>query len=281
MNTLQQEYYKWCFSKKFSDYNPSKVNHSAINRWLKQYDKSDRKLLVKLLQKIIYFSEKDIDSFLQKKNEELLSKLNADNITNKKIIYITIDETASSSHVILNKARDLCRLEKKGCKLIDSRDLLGLNRVINKIGFGAIVYVDDFIGSGDQFCRSRDYIANNIRSLSLNFSEFLLAPCICQEAVKQLTDRGVVPYTNHIHVIDERILHKDNEDRYLTRSEKERLIELSYKIDKHFPLGYKNLATMVVMYRNSPTSTPYILRGNAGQNKFVGIFPRTTDLPTN
>jgi len=281
MNILQQKYETWRLSRKLSDYHPFRVNPSSINKWLSQYDKSDRKLLIKLLKRVIYYSEKDVETFLQRKNEKLLSKLNADGIPNERVIYVTIDETASSSHVMLNKLRDIGRLERKGCKFIDSQDLLGLNKVVSELGSGAIVYVDDFVGTGNQFCESRDNIARNIRTVSSNFSEFFLAPCICQEAVEQLNKRGVVPFTDRIHAHNERILHADNIDQYLTQNEKNRLIELSRQIDKKYPLGYKNLATMVVIYRNSPTTTPYILRGCVGQKKFVGILPRTTDLPAN
>lgn len=281
MNILQQEYEIKCLSRKFSDYNPIRVNPSLINKWLSQYKKSDRKLLIKLLKQVIYYDEKKINSFLQRKNEELLNKLIADKIPSNKVIYVTIDETASSSHVMLNKVRDSGRLEQRGCKFIDSQDLLGLNKMVNKLGRGAIVYVDDFVGSGNQFCKSRDHIARNINTLSINFSEFLLAPCICQEAVEQLRERGVVPFTDHIHGINERILHNDNKDQYLTQCEKSRLLDMSRQIDKSYPLGYNNLATMVVIYRNSPNTTPCILRGDMGQKKFIGVFPRTTDLPAN
>ncbi len=38
-------------------------------------------------------------------------------------------------------------------------------------------------------------------------------------------------------------------------------------------LGYKELATMVVLYRNARNSVPAILRGSLNQKLFAGIFP--------
>ena len=63
------------------------------------------------------------------------------------------------------------------------------------------------------------------------------------------------------------------------RKSKDRLIEICTAIDKKGPLGYGGLATMVVFYRNAPNTVPVILRGNVKQKPWVGILPRTTDLP--
>lgn len=279
MNIFQQTLEVLRLSKKFNDYKPYEVNFKSIYRWLNQYNKDDQELLIKLLKQVIYYDEKTIDSFLQDENEKLLESILDDGLTYSKIVYVTIDETASSSHVMVNKVRDLGRLERKGCKLIDSKNLIDLNKVLNEIGRGVIIYVDDFLGTGYQFCESRDFIARNIATLSINFSEFILAPCICQEAKLEIEDRGIVPITKHCHVIEERPLHNENISQLLSKEEKVRVLELSRKINKKFPLGFKNLATMVVIYRNSPNSTPCILRGDLGQKEIIGILPRTTDLP--
>jgi hypothetical protein len=50
-------------------------------------------------------------------------------------------------------------------------------------------------------------------------------------------------------------------------------------IHSRMGLGFSSMATMVVLYRNAPNTTPLVIRGNLDQRSFVGIFPRTTDLP--
>ena len=269
----------WRLSRKFKDYSPTKVTRQSIGNWLNQYDKKDHEILIKLLKKIIYYSQEDIKRFLIAKNSKLLNKLANVDIQNKNTIYVTIDETASSSHVILNLLRDLCQLEKRGCKLVDSNDILHLNRVVNDLGSGAVVYVDDFAGTGNQLCKSRDHIVNNIPIISTKFSEFFLAPCICSEAAAQLAVKGIEPFTNHTHEVSERILHPENTDTFMSNAEKNRLLELSREVDKKSPLGYNSLATMVVMYRNTPNTVPALIRGDSGQKNKKGVLPRTTDLP--
>ena len=61
---------------------------------------------------------------------------------------------------------------------------------------------------------------------------------------------------------------------------KKRLRDLCAEISEtSHGLGYKRLATMVVIYTNAPNHTPLVLRGNPSQNKYIGVIPRTTDLP--
>ena len=62
-------------------------------------------------------------------------------------------------------------------------------------------------------------------------------------------------------------------------ADKERLELMCRGVSPRFALGYRGLATMVVLYRNAPNTVPAILRGSLNQTPFSGIFPRTTDLP--
>lgn len=278
MNILQEEYEIWQLSRKFSDYKPYPVTYASVNRWLSQYKKNDHELLIKLLKKITYISEVEVEKTLQRKNEELLNKLRADGLSLNKVIYVTVDETASSSHDMLSKLKRIAGLERSGCRFIDSRAILDFNKLVGEVGNGAIVYIDDFSGTGNQLCQSRDYVAQNIQVISGNFSEFFFFFFICEEALPELKKRGIVPVVGLVHSCSQRVLHPQNQDSYFTNQEKSRLVELSKKISKREPLGYKNLATMVVIYRNAPNTTPLVLRGNIGQNKFYGVLPRTTDL---
>ena len=60
---------------------------------------------------------------------------------------------------------------------------------------------------------------------------------------------------------------------------RQRLIEICKEIRPNTSLGFDNMATMVVLYRNAPNSLPAILRGSDKQFPFYGLFPRFKDLP--
>ena len=166
------------------------------------------------------------------------------------------------------------RLQGLGCKLLDSRDGVGLLEASYRLEEGAIVYVDDFIGTGNQFVKSRDIVAQNILG---RWVEFLLAPYICEEALEKLKSRAIEPRAVSIHTKVERFLHP--ESNHCPRELKLELLRVCRRVDGRYALGYRHLGSMIVFSRNCPNTTPVVIRGNKGQDPFVGLLPRTSDLP--
>jgi hypothetical protein len=175
---------------------------------------------------------------------------------------------------MLNMLRDFARLQKGEFHLLDSKNTGDIHAKTTALGEGAIVYVDDFTGTGDQFESTHHFIAQYIVG---NFAEFFLAPCVCEEAKEVLESIGVEPRYDLLHTRKQRPLL--NECLLFKPEERDKLIELSNRVDGVNYLGYAFLATMVVLYINSPDSTPPLLRGSNNQFPYIGILPRTTDLP--
>jgi hypothetical protein len=259
--------------RKLRDYRPQPVTYTSLKNWIEQYGKDDRKHLRTLLKHVIYLNESETRKRLVNQNRVLLEKLEQSEVKSTNIIYIQIDEAGSSSPLMLNMLKEAAFLERRGCKFLDNKDVLGLNKLTNKLGQGAIVYIDDFVGTGNQFCGSRDFLIEHVVG---TFSEFLITPCICEEAIYELGKRGVESLSEHVHLKGERPLHA-NCTRF-NQSIKKRLIEIAMQIDPKGGLGYKNLASMVVLYRNAPNGVPLLLRGNLGQKPYKGILPRTQDF---
>lgn len=261
-------------SLRYHDYSPQPVSVASINKWKSQFDKKDRKLAWKLFQEIIYFSEVDTKKILIRQNKAMTANLLKAGLPTKKLIYVQTDDAGSSSPVMLGMLRDAARLQQRGCKLVDGRDGIRINNVTKTLEEGAIIYIDDFVGSGDQLIEARSVIMDSVVG---NFAEFLLVPSICEEGYKRLTDLGIAVYSGHIHAKAERPLLENS--HLLEDDERERLIDLCKGIRRNTALGYGNLATMVVLYRNAPDSLPAVLRGSDKQNPFYGVFPRVKDLP--
>lgn len=264
-------------ARRFRGYRPKPLSLLSASRWIKQFDKKDQRLLRKLLDNVIYMSELKARDILVEQNAALMKRLHDAGLPPEKLIYVSVHDAASSSPVLLNLLRDTARLLNLGCRFIDSRDLLGLNRAMNELGEGALIYVDDFVGSGVQFCEARDYAADFFAMAAMTtFSEFIIAPCICEEAYEGLELRGIEAFTGHKHLKSQRPLHVNS--TLFTEEEKERLLRASRRISE-FGLGFMNMGVMVVNWLNAPDNVPIILRGSHGQVPFAGIFPRTTDLP--
>lgn len=259
---------------RFHDYEPQPISFTTVNAWLNQFPEADQKHLFTLMRHVTYISTNHTRRALCDLNRQLLRQLALDGIPATKVIYVQVDDAGSSSHWMLALLRNAERLENLGCTFLDSKNVRGLNEATDRIEEGAIVYVDDFAGTGNQFCRSRDFVAEHIVG---NFVEFFLLPCICEEAVQQLNTRGVEPKALYIHEKRNRLLHPDAD--LCPTHVKRRLVELSGEINPRYPLGYQNLGSMVVFSRNCPNSVPLLLRGSKNQYPFVGLLPRTTDLP--
>lgn len=270
---MRQVLYSMRAALRYRGYKPQPLKFLSALRWINQFDKRDRALVEVLLDNVIYLSESVTRDILVEQNAELMRRLMEAGVPAKKMIYASFHEAGSSSPVMLNLLRDAAHLDRLGCKLVDGRDTLNLVKTMNEVGEGALIFVDDFIGTGTQFSKEYDFIAQNFVG---TFSKFLLAPSICEEAFEKLGERGIQPFAGHKHVKSERPLHADS--AVFSEAQRARMTEVCRTINR-FGLGFQDLATMVVLYRNAPNSVPIILRGNVNQVPHFGIFPRWMDLP--
>jgi hypothetical protein len=260
---------------RFHDYQPQAVTLASVDRWLKQFrTKGDQQLVWALLDKVIYLSEAETRKILLHENAALMDNLRKSGLPSNKLIYVSTDDAGSSSPMMLGMLRNAARLEQQGCKFLDSRDALNVNKITTKLQEGAIIYIDDFVGSGKQLERSRNFL---MQSVVGNFSEFVLVPSICEEGFARLSGLGITVYTGHLHAKAERPLHQQCHG--FDKAGRERLIQICREIRPKSSLGFEEMATMVVLYRNAPNSLPAVLRGSDKQKPFYGLFPRFKDLP--
>jgi hypothetical protein len=259
---------------RFTGYLPQPLTLKGVSRWIRQFKREDRKNITRLLNNVIYLSEAKVKKILVEQNNALMLRLAEAGLSPEKLIYVQVHEAGSSSPVMLNLLRDAAGLEQRGCRFLDANNTLGVNKLTNELAEGALIYVDDFVGTATQFCEARDFAAKYVEG---TFSEFLLAPCICEEGFYPLGERGIEAFTGHVHSKSERPLHANSP--LLNKRTKERLIQVCNEIDPHMGLGWQESAAMVVLYRNAPDNVPILFRGNEKQEPYVGIFPRTTDLP--
>ncbi len=256
----------------YRDYRPQPLTVGRVLRWLCQFNRRDRKHIRRLLKSVVYLSEKTVRDILVEQNQALMERLTAAGLQHHQMIYVSVHEAGSSSSLMLNMLRDQAHLEQRGCVLLDAKDVKGISDITNDLGEGAIIYTDDFIGSGKQFGDERDFM---IPFAVGTFSEFVLVPSICEEGRDALAGRGIEIFAGHVHLKAARPLHNDT-----ARFEgKKRLRRICTAIDSHAPLGFRNMAVMVILYRNAPDNVPVLLRGSVGQTPYIGIFPRTTDMP--
>ena len=264
---------------RFRGFKPQAVTPLSFFRWLFQFsDRRERRLAISALKSVIYLSEKTVRETLVDQNDQLLRRLSAEGVPAKNVIYVQVDDAGSSSPVMLNLLRNHGGLEKRGCSLMDSRHVLCLRELTEQLAEGALVYVDDFVGTADQFTtNTRPLLGEHIIG---NFAEFFLAPVICEEGVANLGKLGVETVTRFVHTRAERPLYGFSS--VFAEPDRHTLMEMTKRFANgcfYDGLGYKRAATMYVLYSNSPDTVPRVFRGSTDQKPFRGIFPRFNDLP--
>lgn len=259
---------------RYRGYVPKAITPLRFLNWIKQFDSADRNRVLRLLDNVVYFRESELKDILIQQNKALLQRLLSAGLSPDNLIYVQVDDAGSSSPVMLNMLRDAMGLEQRGCHLMDGKNVLGIAALTAHLGTGALIYVDDFVGSGHQLCAARDYVAANT---SGTFSEFALIPTICEEGLVELGKRGVEVYSGHLHSKADRPLHPNSP--IFDRATKDRLVQICNLIDPSVGIGYNNGAVMVVLYRGPPDNIPIIFRGSSTQAPYIGLFPRFSDLP--
>lgn len=265
----------WRCAVHYRGYEPSRLSPLSALHWVRQFPGHLRPHLLALLSHVVYVSKRQAVRTLVAENEKILRALAAAGTGSSSVVYVGTDDAGSSSHIMLNALRNAARLEQRGFKHYlnwsDQERLLKLIRLEPDI---AIIYVDDFAGTGRQFCRSRDFFASHFPR---PFPEFFLLVACCEEAAERLDDRAVSLRTGLMHRKSERPLHPDS--HLLPEPVKAAMREFAISMHAKYGLGYQGLATMVVLFSNTPNTVPLIVRGSFGQDPIRGIFPRLNDLP--
>jgi len=261
---------------RFRTYQPYPVTPRSVLKWLYQFNYVERRALRKAAIRLSFVTEKVFARDMLDRNSALLKKLKTSGVQLSNIIYVSIGDAGSSSHAVLNLIRDQALLQSLGCRLVDGRSYDAIHKITDSLGQGVIIYGDDFAGTGEQFCLEQEQLSNYVVG---NFAHYYLVHTACEEAMLKIDGNGVVPWQHAIHAKNVRPLHENS--TILTAEERACLTQLCLKIgkSKKGSLGYGDLATSIVFYKNTPDNVPRIFRGDSSQKSFRGLVPRTTDLP--
>ena len=275
MTTLRFWYLYFRAVRRLRGYRPKKVTFRSLARWAHQFPQGYRAELIRLVANMKFVSEDETIRWLVNLNKQVLKTLKSDGVTLRQVVYVTTDTAGSSSSVMLNLLRDRANLERQGATLLNSGEGEAIHRTTMKLKSGAIIYVDDFAGTGKQFVRSRLRVAEYIAGA---FSEFFLIPYVCEEALLKCKAAGVETRFGFVHKRSQRPLRQ--ECKFLPDGRREEIVALSRKKigNTKSLLGFGGLATNVIFYRNAPNTTPLLFRGNLYQKPIHGVVPRFDDL---
>jgi hypothetical protein len=254
-------------------YEPQPVTIKRLWIWLRQFPTRERLALLRLLTHVRFVSKSEAIRALLTQNDAILERLREDGVGIENVIYVSLDSAGSSSGVMLNLLRDRANLERRGARFAHSGEVDLLRRLTTELKRGAVIYVDDFAGSGKQFIRNRRHAFSFVTG---SFSEFFLTVCACEEAQIAAENDGVESVTSIVHRTTDRPLHPNG--ALVSDGDKRVLVDICKRMNRRSGLGFEQLATSIVLYRNAPNSTPLVLRGNLEQAPLRGVLPRYDDL---
>ena len=259
----------WRAYYRLRDYKPNRgqLTFFRVRDWVKQFPKECRDDAARLAANLVFLSQKQIISELTRLNTEIEERLVADDVSPKNIVYVSLDDPPSSSPAMCKLLRD--QGDASSRIFVPATSITKIYETTKRLRTGAIVYVDDFAGTGSQFKKARTDVRDYIDG---TFSEFFLLPCICEEALGVVQDEGVVAIFTKCHTKSERPLLP--ESMFLEDKARKRLMEHSYNKWGQNSLGFGMLATNVILSHGSPDTTPIIFRGDLGQHPWFGIVPR-------
>lgn len=226
------------------------IGNDEIKRWLDQFEKSEQPLIIKLLEEFKYYSLKKVNIFLKQLWTMIFKdlKTSIDNVW-----FVPVGCVAKSSSAIayfFKKVNDL-NIEK----------FISINE-INSINFDnntTIVFLDDYIGSGNQasmFWSSKikeKYIDKLCNSLLYGVLVGL------NEGIQKVETN-----TNFkVHAVDVfgegDLPFSEKSTIFNNRKEKEEIKKIIKKYGEKFfpeyPLGYNSLSTLIGFFYSTPNST--------------------------
>lgn len=262
-------YHAYRLSKRFRSYEPRPVTPIVAFRYLRQFPRDLRHEITQVLGRVSYLTSAQVKESLFDECRIAITRLLQAGIQEANILIVPAHATGESAVHSLNLIRDSLAVEFPELRFHEAgpaaaRDLVRMRAE------SAVIFLDDFIGTGDQFTDSLIAWTSALAGRTTRF--ILVAAVVCSEGKARIEDRGALVQPGLIHSSD---------DRFLAvclsacgEESMKRLAVLACELQSRMPFGHGNGGSMVVLSRNSPTNLPLLLRGSDGQRVWFGLFPR-------
>jgi len=226
------------------------IGDHEIKKWLDQFESAEQPLIIKLLKEFKYYSSKKVNLLLRKLWTMILNDLK---IPTDNVWFVPVGYVAKSGSAIAYFFKKVNNLNID--KFIPIHE-------INSIKVGsetAIVFLDDYIGSGNQaslFWNSEIKEKHIDKSCNSLFYGVLVGLDEGIRKVETDTDFKV----RAVDVFSEKDLPFSEKSKiFNNRKEKEEIKKIIKKYGEKFfpeyPLGYNSLSTLIGFFYSTPNST--------------------------
>lgn len=259
---------------RFVAYQPRSVSMENLRRWLRSFDPKDYNIALRLLEAVEYYDHARIDELLRALHKQVRSRLSADGFNALRTnVFVAMGKAGESGVEVQRRYRNANGVAKTSALLAYVQDIPQLLYETSKEGRKcALVFLDDFIGSGDQI---KTYWETTLSQLIPLGQPLYLATMVATpnglDVVTQNTPFEVI--TVH-HVLPRYMLPTCG---LFSGAERDVIRDYSRKMG-NTALGFGGLELMIAFAHDTPDNTLSMLRGGDNQKRWPGILPRYDDL---
>jgi len=240
------------------------INDARIIRWILQFSNEDFQLAIKILDNITYYSTGNIRAMIRELLDIIHQKF--EDIPQERILFIPIGEPYEGSRIIARFLRDLLGRRQARRRI---KHMLDLDRLTEGT-YDAIVFLDDFSGTGSRLVRWWDMVEPLVRPKDVHFVVALLVlNHIARPAIEDFSEVLCIDELNEEdNVISE-------ESRRFEDTEKTKIIHYceSTGCNPDYRLGYGNCGLLVAFKHQCPNNSLSILWHT--NESWEGLFRRS------
>ena len=236
-----------------------------FDEWINNFNKDERELLAKLLQKFNYYSKSHIADIIRRLSEESIERCGISNADSVISVVRKVDGKYNSSYDYWILHRGVSGFSKEiYYDSVDDIDEMEWNSIKK------VVYVDDCSGTGKQFVkfmkRQRKSFLNKKVVLIIIEAVEDAKIYIESELKKERIDIEIISYTT-----------KEKALKNMVEKERKTFYSISKKqqISKEYIYGFENAEALMSFYNNTPNDTLGLFWFPSEENN--PIFPRNLE----
>ncbi len=238
--------------------------------WLNNFEQDDFDDAITVLEHVEYYRFDDCIDMIKQRLISIFSKI--PNLNKRSILITPVGDPGKSGDMLEYLTRRVLK-DSKNEQLFN-----GLNVLFNRVeyisgplgdSFDVIIYVDDFIGTGDTF--TDFYTEKDLHERTVNVDQYLMCYFILDTGKKRLNKK--MP---SIKVVGEQKVQvfQSKQSPFGCYAKKLPIRKMCYRYGRKlfsYPLGYENSQSLVCFENTTPNNTLPIIWC---EKNWVPLFPR-------
>lgn len=255
----------------FSVYQPQVVNTAKILQWLGQFDPQHYEVALRLMETVAFYDLLRLQGLSRDLHQLILAQLRRDNIPWNDVYFVALGGAGDSGQEVTRRYRDVNRVQKVKLRLVPELQKLVYDASKKRVQL-ALVFLDDFIGSGKQVSDYWKDVLSQLVSISPRPAMYVGCYVACEQGVAKVRETPLRVINVH-YVPDRLFLARSNA---FNNDEKRVIRGYCDKVGNKPQDVYLEL--MLAFAHGAPNNTLSVLRGSKGQRPWRGILPRFDDL---